>query len=112
MANLITTLKLSKIADKHNFAILLKTLHNLMVPKVMMVNQFQYSVASAYSFYPGKNLGAWGDAGAVTTNNKDIYNKIVELRNYGSKNKYIHNAKRFLTPDLTLYKHSYLEKTF
>ncbi len=40
------------------------------------------------SFYPGKNLGALGDAGAVTTNNDEIANKIRGLRNYGSDRKY------------------------
>ncbi len=49
------------------------------------------SVAAAYSFYPGKNLGAWGDGGAVTTNNKKIYEKLKLLRNMGSNKKYIHN---------------------
>lgn len=44
------------------------------------------------SFYPGKNLGALGDAGAVTTNNKNIAEKIQMLRNYGSKVKY-HNEE-------------------
>ena len=44
--------------------------------------------ASAYSFYPGKNLGALGDAGAVTTNNAKLANVIRSLRNYGSENKY------------------------
>jgi len=42
------------------------------------------------SFYPGKNLGALGDAGAITTNNEDLAKKIVVLRNYGSEKKY-HN---------------------
>ncbi|AKL98632.1 DegT/DnrJ/EryC1/StrS family aminotransferase [Endomicrobium proavitum] len=46
--------------------------------------------ASGFSFYPGKNLGALGDAGAVTTNNKDLYEKIKAIANYGSKEKY-HN---------------------
>lgn len=41
-----------------------------------------------FSFFPTKNLGAFGDAGAVVTNNKEIYNKIMMLRNYGSKKKY------------------------
>lgn len=54
-----------------------------------------YSIASAYSFYPGKNLGAWGDGGAVTTNNKKLYEKILMLRNWGSSKKYYHEEKGF-----------------
>lgn len=46
---------------------------------------------NATSFYPGKNLGAIGDAGAVTTNNPELYNRVVELKNYGSAIKYQHN---------------------
>lgn len=46
--------------------------------------------ANGTSFYPGKNLGALGDAGAVTTNDEEIAKKIQVLRNYGSKVKY-HN---------------------
>lgn len=41
-----------------------------------------------WSFYPGKNLGAFGDGGAVTTNNIDLANKIRAYRNYGSHKKY------------------------
>ena len=37
---------------------------------------------AGFSFYPGKNLGCLGDGGAVTTNNEELYNKIVALRNY------------------------------
>jgi dTDP-4-amino-4,6-dideoxygalactose transaminase len=44
--------------------------------------------ASAYSFYPGKNLGALGDGGAVTTNDTDLANVLFSLRNYGSSKKY------------------------
>lgn len=44
--------------------------------------------ASAFSFYPGKNLGALGDAGAVTTNDDKLANTLRALRNYGSHKKY------------------------
>ena len=44
--------------------------------------------AAAYSFYPGKNLGALGDAGAVTTNDSELAKVIQSLRNYGSEKKY------------------------
>ena len=54
-----------------------------------------HSDAVAWSFYPGKNLGAFGDAGAVTTNSLDIANKIRSLRNYGSKEKYINDEIGF-----------------
>jgi len=46
--------------------------------------------ASGLSFYPGKNLGALGDAGAVTTNDDELASTIRALANYGSKQKYIH----------------------
>lgn len=44
--------------------------------------------ANATSFYPGKNLGALGDAGAVTTSSSEIANRIRRLKNYGSETKY------------------------
>ena len=46
------------------------------------------SDAAGHSFYPGKNLGALGDAGAVTTNNAEIAETINAIRNYGSHKKY------------------------
>jgi len=49
-----------------------------------------FGIAAAFSFYPGKNLGAYGDAGAITTSNHSLYNKILKLRNYGQKEKYHH----------------------
>ena len=47
-----------------------------------------YGDLAVYSLYPGKNLGACGDAGIVTTNNEDFYNRLKSIRNYGSKVKY------------------------
>lgn len=48
-------------------------------------------VCGAFSFYPTKNLGAYGDAGAVTTSNEEIYFRINALRNYGQTKKYCHD---------------------
>lgn len=50
---------------------------------------------SAVSFYPGKNMGALGDAGAIVTNNSELANMCKTLGNYGSNEKYIHNYKGF-----------------
>lgn len=49
--------------------------------------------AVAWSFYPGKNLGALGDGGAVTTNDPDLADRIRVLRNYGSRLKYVNEVK-------------------
>ena len=51
--------------------------------------------AAAFSFYPGKNLGALGDAGAVTTSDPDLAEIIATLKNYGSNEKYSHDLKGF-----------------
>ena len=47
-----------------------------------------YGHINATSFYPGKNLGALGDAGAITTDSEDLAKKVKLLRNYGSEVKY------------------------
>jgi dTDP-4-amino-4,6-dideoxygalactose transaminase len=47
------------------------------------------------SFYPGKNLGAFGDAGAVTTDDADLADRVRVLRNYGSKKKYYNEVKGY-----------------
>lgn len=49
--------------------------------------------AAGFSFYPGKNLGALGDGGCVTTNNKEIADRVRSLGNYGSDYKYHHIYK-------------------
>ena len=51
--------------------------------------------AAGFSFYPGKNLGALGDAGAITTNDKELAENVLMLRNYGSKVKYFNEFKGF-----------------
>jgi dTDP-4-amino-4,6-dideoxygalactose transaminase len=44
-----------------------------------------------FSFYPTKNLGAYGDAGMITTNNKELADKLTKLRNYGQSTRYRHD---------------------
>lgn len=51
--------------------------------------------AVAWSFYPGKNLGALGDGGAVTTDDPALADRIRVLRNYGSRVKYLNEVKGF-----------------
>ncbi len=51
--------------------------------------------AAGHSFYPGKNLGALGDGGAITTNDDELADKIRILRNYGSRVKYLNEVKGF-----------------
>jgi dTDP-4-amino-4,6-dideoxygalactose transaminase len=53
--------------------------------------------AAGHSFYPGKNLGAFGDGGAVTTNNAKLAERVRTLRNYGSRQKYVHEEAGYNT---------------
>ncbi len=51
--------------------------------------------AGAFSFYPSKNLGAFGDGGLVLTNDETIAQTVVKLRNYGQEKRYYHSIKGF-----------------
>lgn len=51
--------------------------------------------AGAFSFYPGKNLGAYGDGGAITTDNAELYAKLRMLRDYGQVVKYHHQVEGY-----------------
>jgi dTDP-4-amino-4,6-dideoxygalactose transaminase len=50
------------------------------------------SEAASFSYYPGKNLGAFGEGGAVTTNNEDLFKRIKKLREHGQSQKYYHDS--------------------
>jgi dTDP-4-amino-4,6-dideoxygalactose transaminase len=51
--------------------------------------------AAAFSFYPGKNLGACGEGGAITTNDQELARKCVMLRDHGSTKKYYHDIEGY-----------------
>jgi dTDP-4-amino-4,6-dideoxygalactose transaminase len=48
--------------------------------------------AGSFSFYPGKNLGAWGEAGAITTNDPELRDRMAMFREHGQKKKYYHDV--------------------
>lgn len=54
-----------------------------------------FSDIATFSFYPGKNLGAYGDAGAVVTNNIEYYKKLKMLNNHGRTDKYLHEIQGY-----------------
>lgn len=54
-----------------------------------------HGLAASWSFYPGKNLGAFGDAGAITTNDPAVAARLRSLRNYGSSTRYVHTELGF-----------------
>ena len=73
--------KINAIAKQHNFLVIedAAQAHGL---------RFEGNNAKAFSFYPGKNLGALGDGGAITTNDDELAKVLFALRNYGSEKKY------------------------
>lgn len=58
-------------------------------------NAGTWGAAGCFSFYPTKNLGAYGDGGAITTAHKRLYQKLLLLRNYGWKKRYISHVRGY-----------------
>lgn len=79
--------KIMQIARQHNLLVLEDSAqsHGAQLRGIKAGN---WGDASGFSFYPGKNLGALGDAGAVTTNDAELAHTLRALRNYGSHEKY------------------------
>lgn len=78
---------INTIAKQHNLLVIEDSAqaHGAFIPEGKAGN---LSHAAAFSFYPGKNLGALGDAGAITTNEESLAKVIFAMRNYGSEQKY------------------------
>ena len=84
--------EIMQIADKYNLMVFedAAQAHGAELNGIKAGN---WGDAAAFSFYPGKNLGALGDGGAITTNSQEIAEKARALGNYGSKIKYKHEYK-------------------
>ncbi|WNI35647.1 DegT/DnrJ/EryC1/StrS family aminotransferase [Chryseobacterium sp. SG20098] len=83
---------LKEIAQKHNLKIIEDNAQAIGA-EWNGIKSGNLGDASGFSFYPGKNLGALGDAGAVTTNDDDLMKAIRALANYGSNQKYVNIYK-------------------
>ncbi len=82
--------KLQAICDKHNLKIIEDACQSHGATwKGKKTGSF--GIMGCFSFYPGKNLGAYGDGGAVVTSDKALYEKLRMMRNYGSPQKYYHD---------------------
>lgn len=86
--------KINKLAQKHNLIVIEDSAqaHGAIYNNKKVGN---LGNASGFSFYPGKNLGALGDGGAITTNDDNLAEKLKALRNYGSEIKYKNMFKGF-----------------
>ncbi len=82
---------LKEIAKKHNL---------ILVEDAAQAHLAEYkgkpigglTAAASFSYYPGKNLGAYGEGGAVTTNDEALYNRVKKLREHGQSQKYYHDS--------------------
>ena len=82
---------ISTIANEHHLLVVEDAAQGHGAVNAVGTKAGNFGHAAAFSFYPSKNLGALGDAGAVTTNDSALASKIKSLRNYGSHKKYVNS---------------------
>lgn len=80
--------KINAIAKQHDLLVIEDSAQAHGASKNQKLKIENKKSSAAYSFYPGKNLGALGDAGAITTNDDELAKVLYSLRNYGSNKKY------------------------
>lgn len=90
---------INKIAKKHGLKVIEDSAQSHGAKNEKGLISGNLGDASGFSFYPGKNLGALGDGGAITTNDDDLADILRALRNYGSEKKY-HNKYKGLNSRL------------
>jgi len=83
--------KINAIAKKYNLLVIEDAAQAHGAQNSKGIKAGNFGLASGFSFYPTKNLGALRDAGAVTTNSKELAKTIVKLRNYGTSSKYVND---------------------
>jgi len=81
---------INQIAEKYGLKVLEDAAQAHGATDSQRVRAGSISGAAGFSFYPGKNLGTFGDGGGITTNDVNVAEKIRSLRNYGSAEKYVH----------------------
>ena len=93
--NLYDVIQLENISKKHNLLLIedAAQAHGAVFNDGRKAGNLSH--IAAFSFYPTKNLGALGDAGAITTNNENLYQIILKLRNYGRVSTYENDLKGF-----------------
>ncbi|PAM95560.1 aminotransferase [Flavobacterium sp. IR1] len=83
---------INEIAQQYNFLVVEDAAQSHGAEGNFKINTENVKGAVAYSFYPGKNLGALGDGGAIVTNDSDLAKVVFSLRNYGSEKKYYNDS--------------------
>tara|TARA_B100000700_G_C15013237_1_gene842043 strand:- start:160 stop:1251 length:1092 start_codon:yes stop_codon:yes gene_type:complete len=83
--------KLCKITKEYNL-VMIEDCAQALGAKYNGIKTGNFGICSAFSFYPTKNIGAYGDAGAIITNDKKIYEDLKSLRNYGLISNYLHQS--------------------
>jgi dTDP-4-amino-4,6-dideoxygalactose transaminase len=86
---MVSPLKLLDLADRHNI-IIFEDAAQAHLAEREGYRAGAFSKAAAFSFYPSKNLGSFGDGGMLITNDAEIAQKVRTLRNYGAPSKYLH----------------------